>query len=87
MTNLMLALYEFTSARRMGCLMEDPNYANFSRCAGLQEQSLRERLDGQSAQHLDRMLAELDSQHSAELEAMFRAAFSLSRELNSLLRP
>ena len=87
MTDLMLALYKFASARRMGCLMEDPNYADFSRCAKLQEQSLRERLDGQGSQHLDHMLAELDSEHSVELEAMFQAAFSLSRDLNSLLRP
>lgn len=87
MTDLMLALYEFTTSRRMGYLMEDPEYADFSRCAKLQEERLRARLDDAGKQALDALLGELELEHGAEQEAMFQAAFSLSRELNSLLRP
>ena len=87
MTDLMLALYEFTASRRMGCLMEDPEYADFSRCIKLQEQKLRARLDDGGKQNLDDLLGELELERSVEQEAMFQAAFSLSRELNSLLRP
>ena len=85
MTDLMLALYEFTASRRMGHLMEDPDYADFSRCAKAQEARLRARLDAQAEQHLDALLTELDSEHSVEQESMFLAALSLARELNGLL--
>lgn len=87
MTDLMLALYQFTLARRMGPLSEDPEYSDFVRCSGLQEQRLRARLDEAGAQTLDDLLDELRLQHSAEQEVLFRAALSLSRELNGLLRP
>lgn len=87
MTDLMLALYEFTASRRMGYLMEDPEYADFSRCAKLQEQKLRTRLDDGENQNLDDLLGELELERSVEQEAMFQAALSLSRELNGLLRP
>ena len=87
MTDLMLALYEFTASRRIGCLMEDPEYADFSRCAKLQEEKLRSRLDTGGKQNLDDLLGELELERSIEQEAMFRAALSLSRELNGLLRP
>ena len=87
MTDLMLTLYEFAASRRMGRLMEDPGYANFSRCAKLQEQKLRARLDHSGNQNLNDLLDELELEHSAEQEAMFQASFSLSRELNGLLRP
>lgn len=87
MTDLMLALYEFTVSRRMGCLMEDPEYADFSRCGNLQKGRLRARLDDAGRQNLDDLLDELNLEHGAEQEAMFQAAFSLSRELNGLLRP
>ena len=86
MTDLMLALYEFTASRRMGCVMEDPEYADFSRCARLQEQTLRARLDDASKQNLDDLLDELKLERSVEQEAMFQAALALSRELNGLLR-
>lgn len=87
MTDLMLALYNFASAHRMGHLMEDPEYADYSRCAKLQKERLRARLDDAGKKNLDDLLGELDLEHSAEQEAVFQAAFSLSRELNSLLRP
>lgn len=87
MTDLMLALYEFTVSRRMGYLMEDPEYADFSRCAKLQEEKLRTRLNDAGKQNLDDLLGELELERGAEQEAMFRAALSLSRELNGLLRP
>lgn len=87
MTDLMLALYEFATSRRMGGLMEDPEYADFSRCAKLQEQKLRARLDDSGKRNLDDLLGELDLEHSVEQEAIFRAALSLSQELNGLLRP
>lgn len=87
MTDLMLALYEFTLARRMGHLSEDPEYSDFVRCAGLQEQRLRARLDEAGSKNLDVLLDELRLQHSTEQEVLFRAALSLSRELNGLLRP
>lgn len=87
MTDLMLALYEFTVSRRMSCLMEDPEYADFSRCANLQKDRLRARLDEAGRQHLDNLLGELELERHAEQEAMFQAAFTLSRELNDLLRP
>jgi len=87
MTDLMLALYEFTLARRMGHLSEDPEYDDFVRCAGLQEQRLRARLDEAGSKNLDALLDELRLQHSTEQEVLFRAALSLSRELNGLLRP
>ena len=79
MTDLMLALYEFTASRRMGCVMEDPEYADFSRCARLQEQTLRARLDDASKQNLDDLLDELKLERSVEQEAMFQAALALSR--------
>ena len=87
MTDLMLALYEFTASRRMGYLMEDPEYADFSRCAKLQEERLRARLDDAGNQTLDALLGELELERGVEQEAMFQAALSLSRELNGLLRP
>ncbi|MBO5918228.1 MAG: hypothetical protein J6Q14_05635 [Oscillospiraceae bacterium] len=87
MTDLMLALYEFAASRRMGYLMEDPEYADFSRCAKLQEQKLRAHLDDVGKQNLDNLLQELQGEHSVEQEAMFQAALSLSRELNALVRP
>ena len=87
MTDLMLALYEFAVSRRMGCLMEDPEYADFSRCATLQKDRLRTRLDDAGKQNLDDLMEELRLEHSVEQEAIFQAAFSLSRELNGLLRP
>ena len=86
MTDLMLALYEFAVSRRMGYLMEDPEYADFSRCAKLQEQKLRARLDEAGRQNLDDLLQELREEHSVEQEAMFQAALSLSRELTGLVR-
>ena len=86
MTDLMLALYEFTASRRMGYLMEEPEYADFSLCVKLQEQKLRTRLDDSGKQNLDDLLGELELEHSVEQEAMFQAALSLSRELNGLLR-
>ena len=85
MTDLMLALYNFACSHRMGRLMEDPEYADFSRCAKLQEERLRARLDDAGKQNLDNLLGELELEHSAEQEAIFQAAFSLSRELNGLL--
>ena len=87
MTDLMLALYEFTASRRMGYLMEELEYADFSRCVKLQEQKLRARLDDSGKQNLDDLLGELELEHGVEQEAMFQAALSLSRELNGLLRP
>ena len=87
MTDLMLALYEFTLAHRMGPLAEDPEYDDFVRCAGLQEQRLRARLDDTGTQNLDDFQNEVRLQHSTEQEVLFRAAVSLSRELNGLLRP
>ena len=87
MTDLMLALYEFAVSRRMGYLMEDPEYEDFSRCAKLQEQKLRTHLDPAGKQNLDNLLEELRLAHSTEQEAIFQAAFSLSRELNGLLQP
>ena len=87
MTDLMLALYEFAASRRMGSLMEDPEYADFSRCAKLQKDRLLARLDDAGKENLDNLLAELNLEHSVEQEAMFQAAFSLSRELSGLLRP
>ena len=87
MTDLMLALYKFTASRRMGHLMEDPEYADFSRCAKLQEQKLRARLDDGGKQNLDDLLGELELERGVEQEAMFRATLSLSRELNGLLQP
>ena len=86
MTDLMLALYEFTLARRMGHLSEDPEYDDFVRCASLQEQRLRSHLDDAGLQTLDNLLDELRLQHSAEQEVLFRAALSLSRELNGLFQ-
>ncbi len=86
MTDLMLALYEFAVSRRMGYLMEDPEYADFSRCAKLQQDRLRARLDDAGKDNLNDLLAELRLAHSVEQEAVFQAAFSLSRELNGLLR-
>ena len=87
MTDLMLALYEFAVSRRMGYLMEDPEYDDFSRCVKLQKEKLCARLDDVGKQNLDDLLDELYLEHSAEQEAIFQAAFSLSRELNGLLRP
>ncbi len=87
MTDLMLALYQFAVTRRMGSLMEDPEYADFSRCAKQQEESLRTRLDAAGKKNLDDLLGELELEHSAQQEAVFQAAFSLSRELNGLLWP
>ncbi len=86
MTDLMLALYQFTLAHRMGHLSEDPEYDDFVRCAGLQEQRLRTQLDEAGSQTLDNLLDELRLQHSAEQEVLFRAALTLSRELNGLLQ-
>lgn len=86
MTDLMLALYQFAVTRRMGCLMEDPEYADYSRCIKLQTERLRARLDDAGKQNLDALLDELELEHCAEQEAAFQAAFSLSRELNGLLR-
>lgn len=87
MTDLMLALYQFAVTHRMGSLMEDPEYAEFSRCANLQEAKLRTHLDQAGTQTLDHLLGELALEQSAQQEAVFQAAFSLSRELNGLLRP
>ena len=87
MTDLMLALYQFAVTRRMGSLMEDPEYADFSRCAEQQEERLRDRLDDAGKKNLDDLLGKLELERSAEQEVLFQAAFSLSRELNGLLRP
>ena len=87
MTDFMLTLYTFASQHRMGHLMETPEYADFSRYAKQQEERLRTRLDDAGKKNLDDLLGELDLEHSVELEAMFQAAFSLSRELNGLLWP
>lgn len=87
MTDLMLTLYNFASSHRMGCLMESQEYSDFSRCAKLQEQKLRARLDDAGKQNLDDLLGELDGERSVELDAMFQTALSLSRELNGLLQP
>ncbi len=87
MTDLMLTLYNFASQHRMGHLMETPEYAEFSRCAEQQEERLRTRLDDAGKKNLDDLLGELDLERSVEQEAMFQAAFSLSRELNGLLQP
>jgi len=86
MTDLMLTLYQFAVTRRMGYLMEDPEYADCSRCVRLQAERLRARLDDAGKKNLDDLLGELELERSVELEAMFQAAFSLSRELNGLLR-
>lgn len=87
MTDLMLTLYQFAVTRRMGYLMEDPEYADCSRCVRLQTERLRARLDDAGKQNLDDLLGELDLEHSTEQEAVFQAALSLSRELNGPLRP
>jgi len=64
MTDLMLALYQFTLARRMGSLAEDPEYEDFVRCADLQEQHLRARLDNAGTQALDNLPDELNLQQA-----------------------
>ena len=87
MTDFMLTLYQFAVTRRMGYLMEDPEYADCSRCVGVQTERLRARLDRAGQQNLDDLMGELELKHSTEQEAVFQAAFSLSRELNGLLRP
>ena len=85
MTDLMSDLYHFVLHRRMGGCWDDPDYADFTRCARAQEAMLRTRLDARSIDILDALLGELANVHAVEQECLFRAALSLYRELHGIL--
>jgi len=87
MTDLMRTLYEYTCQRHMTGIWHQPEYREYVNCAEHKEDSLRQHLDRDGQRLLDELYDQLSCQHSLELEILFQAAFSLSRELNGLLRP
>lgn len=86
MNDLLTTLYEFLSQRRMGQVWDDPEYSTCRSYANLHEKALRARLDPECTQLLEDLLYELSCQHAVELETIFRATLSLSRELGGLVR-
>lgn len=80
MTDFMRTLYEYTCQRHMTGVWHDPEYRECAQCAQRKEDALRQRL-------LDDMFEQQSCRQSVELEVLFQAAFSLSRDLNGLLRP
>lgn len=87
MTDLMENLYEFLIRQRVDALLANTEYPDFAACQALQEEKLRAMLNENGQALLDDLLTELSFQHSAELEAMFRASMGLCRELSGLVTP
>lgn len=87
MTDLMRTLYEYTCQRHMTGVWHDPEYREYAQCAQSKEDALRQRLDRDGERLLDDMFDQQSCRQSVELEVLFQAAFSLSRELSGLLRP
>lgn len=86
MTDLMLTLYEYTCQRHMTGIWYEPEYREYVNCAEQKEEALCRQLDKDGQRLLNDLCDQLSFQHSLELEVLFQAAFSLSRELNGLLR-
>lgn len=86
MDDLMKCLYEFTAARRMGALWDDPEYRELSQSVGLRWSRVEEGLDKEQQRELRTLIEEISAQHSVENEHLFQAALALSRELHALVQ-
>lgn len=82
MTDLIETLYQFAQENRIAkYLYYDNEYRDSAECADKGEQALRATLTEEQNKRLDALLGKQFICHSAELEAIFQAGFSMALEL------
>ena len=85
MDDLMKCLYEFTTAKRMGAMWDDPEYEEMTHSVELQTAKVQEGMDKEQLRELRLLLENVSAQKAIESEHLFRASLKLARELNALV--
>ena len=86
MNDLMNCLYEFTTARRMGAMRDDPEYEEMTHSIELQTAKVQKGMDKEQLQELQILLENVSALKAIESEHLFQASLNLTRELNGLVR-
>lgn len=82
MTDIVEALYIFAQEKRIPkYIYNHTEYQDATKCASKCEQTLRATLTDEQNRRLDALLDERLTYHTAELEAVFQAGFSMALEL------
>ena len=85
MDDLMKCLYEFTTARRMGTVWDDPEYRELSHRVEMMWEKIEEGLSKEQRRELRTLLENVSAQNSVENKHLFRAALALAQDLNALV--